>query len=84
MEEDGGLQLAEGKCQMGCCCINSSKMVEVHVKLLNKKKLLSAEAIIYDHTTPHHITSHPSFCSFGPFYMYIHPSTLLKTLFSTS
>lgn len=56
MEEDGGLQLAEGKCQMGCC-INSSKMVEVHVKLLNKKKLLFAEAIIYDHTTPHHILS---------------------------
>lgn len=23
--------------------------------------------------TPHHITSHPSFCSFGPFYMHIHP-----------
>lgn len=74
-----GYSWQKANAKWASCCINSSKMVEVHVKLLNKKKLLSAEAIIYDHTTSHHIL---------PFAVLAHSICIsihtLMTLFSTS
>lgn len=73
-----GYSWQKANAKWASCCINSSKMVEVHEKLLNKRKLLSAEAIIYDHTTPHHITSF--LLQFWPI-LYVYPSTLLQLFF---